>query len=425
MRTIFNLLCCLFSLPVLATNYYVDPSTSMAEEKGSILAPWKGFELLHKAMPYFKAGDTVFLKRGELYFEKLDVRCSGSAAAPIVFTAYGEGKTKPILMYKAPVSEKIKSEPHAIRILKSKFVHFVDLEITDDHIDPNDHHAVSLIKIAFSIAESNNITIRNCKISKVGIGVNIIGDNNLVDRCDIRNLRMVRNTEGGYDDYGANAVVIAGSNNVISHSHFEDCWAYSYDFEFDGGAVEMFGANINGNTIKGNTVVNCNGFMEFGSDAGGVCRNNTIIDNLIINCGDLLYINNDGPYAVNVQSLLIRNNSIIQAFEQFTRSKYMLSMAKAAAVADGTIVELQNNVLWMSNGISLLKPAQFGSQHLLHANNTFYLKGGQLNMPLARTDKLLNDHSELLKKTPKGTLLAGKMDFFPMKYLLKYWYLIF
>jgi hypothetical protein len=96
MRLLLLFILLISAIHVKAVNYFVNPSSAATEEKGTIDAPWKSFEPLHKAMPSFRAGDTIFLKRGELFFEKLNLKCNGNANAPIVFTAYGEGKDRPI-----------------------------------------------------------------------------------------------------------------------------------------------------------------------------------------------------------------------------------------------------------------------------------------------------------------------------------------
>jgi hypothetical protein len=422
MRLLLLFILLISAIHVKAVNYFVNPSSDATEEKGTIDAPWKSFEPLHKAMPSFRAGDTIFLKRGELFFEKLNLKCNGNANAPIVFTAYGEGKDRPIFMYKPPISEKVKSEGFAIRIYKSSYVVFNSIDITDDHIDPNDHNVESLIKIAFAIDESNHIVISRCNVSRVGIGVNIVGNDNLVEHSSITNLRMVHNTQGGYDDYGANAIVLAGERNQILNNYFKDCWAYSFDFDYDGGAIEMFGPKSGNNRIIGNTVINCNGFMEFGSNEGGVNGNNLVSKNLVINCGDIIYINNDGPFSVKVEQLQLIENVVIQAIEQLTKPKHLISMAKLSA--DKEIIILKNNIFWLTIPVNIAKASQFAGTQLTHTGNVYYMGGGVLNFTADRSEKMLKKDSLQLRKSPFGEILSLNMDFFPFKYLLRYWFLI-
>lgn len=408
---------------VSGKNYYIDPSSEAVNTNGSIEAPWKGFEPLQAAMSSLRPGDTIFLKRNELFFEKLNLKCSGTQQAPIVFTSYGTGNAKPILMYKPPLSEKIQIEEFCIRVYKSSYVKFIGLEITDDNIDPENHNSLALIKIAFSIDESSNISILKCDISRVGIGVNMVGDNNLVDSCIIKNLRMVRNTEGGWDDYGANAVVVAGNHNIISHCFFKDCWAYSYDFEYDGGAIEMAGPSCSNNRIISNMAYNCNGFMEMGSTDGGVLRDNLLENNLVFNCGDLLYINNDGPYAVEVLRLELANNIFIQTIHQLTKPKSMISMAKPAEKQE--VILMRGNIFWLPMQMDVAKTSLFLNNQMTHTGNIYYLGRGQLNYQPDQSEIILNAGSPVFRQLKGNAIFSEQMNYFPFKYLLKYWYLAF
>jgi hypothetical protein len=406
-----------------AANYYVDPSSDSTAERGTISAPWKSLTMVNDNQRGLKPGDTVFLKRGEIFFDKLNLKINGTAIAPIVFSSYGDSKLKPILMYKAPSSDKIHAAPFAIRITKSSFVKFEGIEITDDNMDKVDHSGMSLIKIAFSIDESNNISIRKCDISRVGIGVNIVGNNNLIEQCTVKNMRMVVNTsDGGYDDYGANGVVVAGSGNTISQCFFADCWANSYDFEFDGGAVELAGPNCSNNKIINNKVFNCNGFVEMGSTEGGLLANNYFADNMVVNCGDLLYINNDGPFAVDVENLQLVNNLFIQTFPQRTKPKCMMAMAKASSKKN--IINWHHNIFWLPMQIDVARAQQFGGIQSTHSNNIYYLGAGKLNFAMDKSEKVFGATSKELNNLVASASLK-QIDLLPFRYILKYWYLMF
>lgn len=407
-----------------ATNYFVNPSSDSTIENGSKSTPWKSIINVNDFMKQLRPGDTVFLKRGELFFDKLNITCSGTATLPIVFTGYGDNSNKPIFLYKTPSSERIKSGQFAIRAYKSSYIKFEGIEITDDYLNKNDHGSMALIKIAFSIDESNHISIINCDMSSTGIGVNIVGSNNQIANCRIKNMRMIVNTNnGGYDDYGANGVVIGGSNNEVSDCVISDCWANSYDFEFDGGAFEMAGPDCSNNRIVRNMVYHCNGFMEMGSsEPGATLSKNYVADNIVINCGDLLYINNDGPFAASIKQLEMVNNIFIQSAVQLTKPKSMIAMRKASA--DNEILVLTNNVFWLPMQIDVVRSSQFEGNSFLHRKNIFYLGGGKLNFDAHSSEKILNQGSEIFKKFIQEPFFTH-LDFFPFRYLLRYWYLVF
>src|SRR5207249_2272724 len=142
-------------------------------------------------------------------------------------------------------------------------------------------------------------------ISLVGVGVEVHGDFNTITTSKFGNLRMVNNTPvsvNGNDDYGANPLVVSGNDNTVSYNSFKDCWATSFDYGYDGGAVELFGG-YSRNKILYNTAINCNGFMEIGSSTGGTASDNLIAYNLLINNGLLTWANIGGSFGVSVINL--------------------------------------------------------------------------------------------------------------------------
>ncbi len=385
MRILFLLGIIISAYSANGSNYYINPSSDSAAELGTKENPWKSLGRVNENMTLFKGGDTILFKRGELYFGFLDIKCSGMPDAPVVFMTYGTAATMPAFLYQRADSA-LTTEAIAIRIYKCNHVILDGLEVSDNNLDPLDHTTPAHIKIGFAIEESNYITIRNAKVSLVGIGVNMIGNNNLVDKCKFENLRMVRNTEGGDDDYGANPVVIAGQDNIISNCFFKDCWANSFDYLYDGGAIEIFGANTNNNKIINNTAINCNGFMEFGSNNGGSSNNNFVANNTIVNCGSLVYVNNKGNFSISVENLFLFNNKILETVTQLTAPKYMISMT--APSTGNVIIKLENNCFWLTTNIDVARAGLFADGQLVHRNNTYYLSEGSLNYSIDPSESL-------------------------------------
>jgi hypothetical protein len=69
------------------------------------------------------------------------------------------------------------------------------------------------------------------------------------------------------------------NNNTITNNYFHDCWANSYDYTYDGGAVEFYGSGSSNNFIGYNTFYDCNGVVENGSGNGGTINNNKFVYN--------------------------------------------------------------------------------------------------------------------------------------------------
>src|SRR6476620_10044794 len=151
---------------------------------------------------------------------------------------------------------------------------------------------------------------------------------------------MVVDTDQGYqpgndDDYGANPLVISSANNTITHNYFHDCWANSYDYTYDGGAIEFYGDGTNNNFIGYNTIYDCIGLSEI----TGNSSNNTYAYNKMINNGSLFYFQSGYTYS-NYQLL---NNVIIEnAAPRVPESRLI-----GGSMAAGAVV-MKNNVFQMS-----------------------------------------------------------------------------
>jgi hypothetical protein len=78
------------------TTYYVSSSAGNDANNGtSTSMPWKTLNKINKQMP-FSAGDSILLKRGDVWQGEISKTFIGTAQAPIVIGAYGIG-AKPIL----------------------------------------------------------------------------------------------------------------------------------------------------------------------------------------------------------------------------------------------------------------------------------------------------------------------------------------
>ena len=359
-----------------ATNYYVDPSSTASTQSGTLAAPWKTLSQVQSAMGSFAAGDFIYFKKGETFSGSLNITKSGTATAPITFAAYGTAAAAPLFTG---------TSAQLFTISNRQYIVFDGFKVTDLTLDPNDRNLESIINIAFEIDGSNYITVKNCDISLVGVGINMVGSYNTMDHNTIGNLRMIKNTPGGDDDYGANPVVISGANNNITSNYFKDCWAYSYDYTYDGGAIEMYGATNNNNKIMYNTAVNCDGFMEIGFSGGGATNDNQVAYNKIVNCGELVYISNSGTYSTAVNNLQFYNNVIVHTVNQLTMPTSMIGMSTSSSTAN--IVNMKNNIFWLTTGIDVARNGEFTGTQLTHTNNVYHLgTGSVLNFTLSSSE---------------------------------------
>ena len=197
-------------------------------------------------------------------------------------------------------------------------------------------------------------------------------NNTTISGNHIYNLRIVRNTVGGNDDYGAHAMVIGSSENNIINNRFEECWANSYDFLFDGGAVEFFGQQMNNNKITNNTAINCCGFIEVGSSTLGMAMDNLIAYNKIINNGYSGVFHNSSSFKVTISNMKYFNNVIVETKIQFAYPKRLFWMSDTSGL---NLVQFRNNIVWLQTGISFgINSKQAGA--INHSNNIFRLSNG-------------------------------------------------
>ena len=361
-----------------AKNYYVNSSSTSTITDGSIENPWKTIFQVNQISQLLKPGDTVFFRRGTLFNGTLTIGSSGTSENPIVLTGYGDG-TKPLFT---------NSTTNVIVIRNQQHVVIDGLKIIDNTMDPNKHSITAKISYGIVIDASPDCQIKNCDITMVGIGISLNNGSNRTTIAGnyIYNMRMVKNTLGGDDDFGANAIVIASSENIITKNRFEDCWGNSYDYSFDGGAIEFFGQQMNENKIMNNTAINCSGFIEAGSNTQGAAINNIIAYNKIINNGYAGVFHNSAAFKVNISNMKYFNNLIIETKVQFAYPKKLFWMSDTTVL---NIVEFKNNIVWLQTGISFGMNSKLAGA-ISHSHNLFRISnGGTLGVSLDPTELVI------------------------------------
>lgn len=359
----------------MARIYYVSSSYTGTTSNGNLATPWKSLSMVQSNMSLFNPGDTISFLRGDDFIGTLTLSRSGTSLAPIVFNTYGTGNAPRFIGTGASMT-------YLIYLYNRNYIVFDGFEITDPGLSLTDRWQLSRIQRAFGFdGTSTGNVIKNCKISLVGIGTYWVGPGNTMTNCDVGNLRMVVNNVGGDNDYGANPIVISSANNKIFSNFFHDCWANSYDYTYDGGAVEFYGNGASNNFIAYNTFYDCNGVAENGSGNGGTIENNLFCYNKFINNGSLFYINNSGTYLVTVKNLQFYNNVIVENVVNRLLEANMGSMS--VSVSTTGIVIFKNNVFQLSTGVDVVRSGQWTSGQLVHENNVYKLSNNSiLNFPL-------------------------------------------
>lgn len=237
------------------TNFYVSSSTGSDSNSGtSPEDAWATLEHVYDARSSMDAGDTILFKRGDHFMGPFRWRASGAEDHPITFGNYGEGDLP--LFELAPGST-------------------VELENRD----------------LFYFENASYSIVKNCDISLTGMGVVFLGTSHCtMENNRITNLKNLVNTCGepgtymSYEHYGANGPTLNGSDNFVIGNYFEGNYASSCDFEFNGGAIELYG-DVNRNQVLYNTFVDNGGVAEFGSADMNGMADNLFAYNLMINNG--------------------------------------------------------------------------------------------------------------------------------------------
>jgi hypothetical protein len=359
-----------------ARKFYVDPSSTATTSNGSFSAPFKSIAQVNSTL--LLAGDTVFFKSGKVFSGTLNIRHSGTASDPIVFTNYGSGYI--------PVFNNTAS--NVINFTNVKFVVLSGIKITDYSMNASDRSIPANVKYAVSLTNSTNCTISNLDISLVGVGISIgSGSNyNKITQNNISNLRMIRNTPttiNANDDFGANPIVIQSSYNIVEYNYFKDCWALSYDYGYDGGAVELYGTSISHNRIVYNTAIDCNGFVEVGSATNGIAEGNIVAYNKIINCGSAGTFQTSGTFAVKISGFQYYNNNFIETVRQFAKPA-SLFYSSLRTPPSGMLI-LRNNIFWLSSGINAF-PTYLNNASVIHSNNIYRMSTGTIGITLSNTE---------------------------------------
>lgn len=312
-----------------AVTYYFDSVNGSDSAAGtSEGTAWKTLSKFNSTT--FAAGETIRFKRGGIWDGGLTITESGSSGQRITISDYGTG-TKPIFRDTSGDTYQ-----RALEISGSY--------ITIENIKVDDA-ATAAIEM---FENANNNIIRNSDFSNVGIGITVKGDGSTITNNTFSDLKMVRNTVGGSDDYGALAVNLNAdsqtdkqiSNTTISYNNVLRAKAPSYDYGNDGGFVEIFGGMDN-ITINGNIIRDSKGFIEIGSapSQNNNVANVYIYNNVAFNNGLFMFVNS-GLYAATIDNIVVQNNTIYDSSS--TSSQFFFD--NGAPTSSQFI--LRNNILY-------------------------------------------------------------------------------
>jgi len=327
-------------------HFYVDSVLGSDTNSGtSETSPWRSLAKVNSTT--FEPGSVIHFRRGRTWTGGLHISDSGTQAEPIIFTTYGSGG-RPVIQNPAANEEN----------------HTSAIEIGGDYIIIEGFRLENTSFAGVNIydgAEFN--TVRDIEATQVGIGVAIYGQNNLVTGSYLHDMKMIRNTPGGDDDYGALGILIQNDFNEVSYNYIVRCIAPSYDYGVDGGAVELF-EKANGSKIHHNFASDNAGFLEAGA---GTFRNVVVSYNVSVDNQRFVLIHLQGPFEGVIENMRIENNTMV---ENATNEQGWKVIDFNGIPTNNTLI-LRNNIISANNFQVIANAETF-----THENNLYDLRNG-------------------------------------------------
>ena len=348
----------IFPLLTNATNFYVSQGAA-GTNSGTLANPWTSWASVNQSL--LQPGDFLYVECGKKYTSNqitwtrsgITITSYGTGAKPMF---WGNGSTRPYLFYFNNVSNNV---------LKN-------IQIVDTTISATDRSILSKIQRAITFdGNSNNNIVDSCYFDRVGLAVYFNSGSNTFRNSEITNGRMIVNTDQGFqpgndDDYGANAFVISSSGNTFTGNYVHDCWANSFDYNYDGGNdLYCPSGNCGGNLIAYNTFYDSNGVLEF----TGNSPNNTIIYNKFIQCESIMYFQSASSY--NYSGNVLANNVCVEL--TLGRLGEPRLIGTSGSLPAGSL-SIYNNVFNLSSGVDVSN----NGTGKVHENNVYKLSNGSI-----------------------------------------------
>ena len=316
------------------------------------------------------AGDKVLLKRGCTFTGSLVAKSSGTAAAPIVYTTYGEGAAPTIVL-------NIDSE--AVLVGGNHLV-FDGLNLTSTRPAPAGTGKCASTPVAwrvgFAVTGQYN-TVQNSSASGFMAGVHLMpgaNNNRVLSNTLTNNNVMKKNTAGVYDDdSGAWGVLVNSNGNEVANNTFSGNWACSEDYGVDGASVELYEAS--GNNVHHNLSTEDITFTELGGTPTSQSENNTFS------------YNRYAPVKVGGAMIVLRGTKSHWGGNPGTvfhhNVGYMVDLG--IICSDGcapSILKAHDNILWQRDAASGIAPAanmtpMWADAPFTEYNNVFWKTTGR------------------------------------------------
>jgi parallel beta-helix repeat protein len=341
--TLIGALLLLMSSPALAKDYYLDVKGNDTTGDGTATKPWKTFA---HALKSILPGDTLEVRAGT-YAEQVKLDLLGLSTDPVVVRA-------------APGAAVVIDGSNVTLPQYEGLVHVGGTYVTVDGLE------VKASKRAGVVVAGKNNTVRNCKIHEsnawgihLELADNSVAEGNTVFQNVQKNkghtatqwnsgvwvdnsvgVKILENTI--YNNHGEGLLVSQGKTNEVKGNTVYDNWS-----------INLYTDNTEQLLVDGNFIYATaqSGFLKQGARPLGILIEDTgygsgaksakgvYVNNIVAGCELNLAWYNDGLTGTGLKSVVIGNNTLVQAV------KYGIAIEKGSH--SGTTIA--NNIVVQSN----------------------------------------------------------------------------
>ncbi|MEO6429546.1 hypothetical protein [Arthrobacter sp. PAMC25284] len=253
------------------TTYYVSASGNDSNSGTAISAPWKSLAKINAVV--LKAGDIVSFRRGHTWTGGIVSNQSGTSAAPITLNGFGSGNAPTITGGKSGNCIRINGNYTIVDGLRSVACGYAGISVTGDRNT-----------VKNSSASGNAVGIKAGSGSDFGKYTgNALTNNNIMNVNTVGSNCGTAQAVNCSDDSGSSGVLINGNDNEFSGNTVSGSNSFSYDFNRDGAAFEIY--NGNRNIIHHNVAKDNNNFSELGKSSGTADGNTFRYNSVRSTCG--------------------------------------------------------------------------------------------------------------------------------------------
>ena len=345
--------------PVKQNSVYVAQHGDDANP-GTKARPWKTLQSVNQHT--FDPGDTVFFCRGSRFNGSLHITNSGTKDKPITYTAYGKGR--------APRFTNRSYDVQKGRMIQIDGSHIViDGLYFHDGIPANRNRNLTARQagaIFVSLGAEHNI-IKNCEIENCPMGIQVIGQNNLITHNYIHDCNIFLS----YPNWGPVGIMVANSNIEISYNKTVNYFSKGGTFGADGGAIEIDDQKHAKDNIfiHHNYSIGNEGFLEI--TAGESANNIQVSYNVSDDYQEFIFF-------WEGTNCIVENNTVLCLKPSNSRVRVVFSFENENEVT------VRNNIFVLANSLQV-----FGGDNVYsadkwnqpHSNNIYFVVDGTQENP--------------------------------------------